>query len=74
VDKIKAFYRDPEGKITEHLLEQLDINHALQNHPHEWSLDGKFLPADDPVATQRRLLASPTFEGQLARDAERPPR
>jgi len=74
VDKVKAYYRSPEGKIEEHELAAIDAAHACQLHPSEWSLTGKFLPVDDPVAAQRRLLASPTFEGQMARDAVRPPR
>jgi hypothetical protein len=73
VDKVKAYYRSPEGKIEEHLLDRIDVNHAVQNHPHEWSTDGKFGDPADPVAAQRRLLASPGWEGDLARAAERTP-
>ena len=64
----------PEGKIVEHELELIDANHAIQLHPHEWSLDpNKFASPDDTVAAQRRHLMAPTFEGQMARDAERTP-
>jgi hypothetical protein len=71
VPKIKAYHRTAEGKIEEHFLEEIDATFATQMHPSEWSLTGKFLPVDDPVSAQRRLLMSPTFEGAVERAKER---
>jgi hypothetical protein len=69
----KAFHRQADGSIVEVTLSRLDFNHAIKLHPHEYSVDGKFAAPDDPLAAQRRLLASPGWDGELARWQERTP-